>query len=560
MGSTPRYVAATTPALEDLPALVTVPNVELLEVGEDWATSTGVFSFTAEDLQSAITSQEDPGVRTPVLKLGHVDPRFDGQPSLGRIQNMRVENNGQTLVGDLVGVPGWLAAVMGSAYPRRSIEGWFQWETRTGNEWPFVLTGLALLGDSYPAIDTLEDVQALWGSEPPPLYPVTEVAAMQASAPDPTHEKQIRATRLEEDPVKVKQGTVAGHVAAAAGVAASVAVEDVRRAYYDSLDGSQYWWWIRAVMLDPTELIVDDDEGGLYRVSFSTDGDAVTFGEPQAVKIEYVNVAAGAMSVAAAAPRIPVADGQQVAAAYTSPGAAGRPKAAAAGTPAGTVEASGTVTETEPDTATATPTGGSMTDEQRAALRAAHGLPATATDEEIMAAVVASVQTTADGQQPTDDGNPASQPETPATDPAATPATTPDAAPTAPEGVTLPEGMALIDQATLDQLLSGNAAAQELVSAARQRERDELLDGAIRAGKFPKARRSHYEAAYAADPAGTRSMIESLASGLVPVQELGVTVAEGEGGEDASAYPASWGKSVSAARRGAASRVKIVGD
>lgn len=173
-------------------SLVTVPNIQLLEVGEDWETSTGIFSFTAEDLVSAIGSQDDPGVRSPVLKLGHTDPRFDGQPAIGRVLDMRLENNDQTLVGDLGGVPAWLAEVMPSAYPRRSVEGWFEYTSTTGNTWPFVLTGLALLGAVYPAVDTLEDLELLWGKEPPPPVAAEDVDGVLASGAS-----SFRVLRLE---------------------------------------------------------------------------------------------------------------------------------------------------------------------------------------------------------------------------------------------------------------------------------------------------------------------------------------------------------------------------
>ena len=165
-------------ATQEQPALVTVPNLELLEVGEDWATSTGSFTWSLKDLQSAIASQDDPFVRTPIVKLGHVDKRFDGQPSLGRVKNLHLSDNGQTLLGDLVGTPTWLAECMASAFPRRSIEGYFDFTTKSGNNWPFVLTGLALLGDSYPAIESLEDVQALFGGQPPILVPASDIEHM----------------------------------------------------------------------------------------------------------------------------------------------------------------------------------------------------------------------------------------------------------------------------------------------------------------------------------------------------------------------------------------------
>lgn len=559
----PRFVAATDPAL------VTVPNVELLEVGDDWATSTGVFSFTYDDLVSAIQSQEDPAVRTPIVKLGHVDPRFDGQPSLGRIENLRLTTNGQTLIGDLVGVPAWLAKVMAAAYPRRSIEGWVQWETRTGNTWPFVLTGVALLGTEYPAIDTLEDLKVLWGEEAPPLYPADEVAEVVAS-----HGALIRATRVEGDVPEWKQG--GPPVSAASGsetnvpapVLASVSVEDVRRNYYETLDGNQYWWWIRAVLLDPAELIVDDDEGGLYRVPYAVTGEGVTFGDPVSVKVEYVDVAATAGPVAASAPKVPVAKGQRVAASYTTPGQAGRPKQVSAATPEASPEASGTVTETQVET----PKESGMTDKQREVLRKAHGLPDTATDEEILAAVTASVQQQADAPDPDPegdgtgtgtDGNPDSQPETPATEPNAQPTQAPAApeaqVPVAAGTPSVPEGMVLVDAATWEQVRQGAEAGATLAAAARKKEQDDLLDNAIRAGKFPKARRAHYEALLASDPTGGRATIESLAPGLVPVAERGVA-ASAETPTEETAYPASWGSTVQAARRGAGARVKVVSD
>jgi hypothetical protein len=51
-----------------------------------------------------------------------------------------------------------------------------------------------------------------------------------------------------------------------------------------------FWWWIQAVLVDPNELVVEDDESGqLYKISFSSDDDgAISFGEPEPVKIDYI--------------------------------------------------------------------------------------------------------------------------------------------------------------------------------------------------------------------------------------------------------------------------------
>jgi hypothetical protein len=57
--------------------------------------------------------------------------------------------------------------------------------------------------------------------------------------------------------------------------------------------GLDAWSWIRAVYLDPAELICDDDNGGLYRVPFSIAGDEINFDKPKEVKVKYVNAGRG---------------------------------------------------------------------------------------------------------------------------------------------------------------------------------------------------------------------------------------------------------------------------
>jgi hypothetical protein len=79
-------------------------------------------------------------------------------------------------------------------------------------------------------------------------------------------------------------------------VLGQVTVEDLRRQYYESLTGDQAWWWIRAIYLDPNELIVDDDEGSLFRVEFDVSGDNITFAEPKEVKVKYVNASNGGIA------------------------------------------------------------------------------------------------------------------------------------------------------------------------------------------------------------------------------------------------------------------------
>lgn len=148
-----------------MPALGTVPSVELARTGR-WALSTGEWNPKAEDFIAAVAALNCPAVKPPRIRLGHIDPRFDGEPAVGSIANLRVEAGGHSLVGDLSGLPGWLPKVIAAAYPDRSIEGVYGHVCALGHTHPFVLTGLALLGVTPPGVGTLrsiEDVGELYG-------------------------------------------------------------------------------------------------------------------------------------------------------------------------------------------------------------------------------------------------------------------------------------------------------------------------------------------------------------------------------------------------------------
>lgn len=147
-------------------------GVELIRTGT-WHISTGVWTATPSDLAACIAALDCPAVRRPVLKLGHTDPRFDGEPAVGWVDNLDLADGGATLVGDYVGMPGWLGDVIASAYPDRSIEGVYDFACQVGHLHPFVLTGVALLGVTPPGVGnlaSLQDVATLYGvaaSSPP---------------------------------------------------------------------------------------------------------------------------------------------------------------------------------------------------------------------------------------------------------------------------------------------------------------------------------------------------------------------------------------------------------
>lgn len=246
------------------PRLITIPGVDLVAAGT-WDLSSGRQTFTPEDLASAVEASSCPAVGNPVIKLGHVDARFDGEPALGQVTNMRLDPAGVKLLGDLSGMPGWLAApnddgksVMSSGYPRRSVEGSYGFRCQIGHVHPFVLTGLALLGVTAPGVGVLSglpDIAALYGVK----------ASAAASSP-------WAVTYEEGEPV------------------VAISEEDVRRAYYAT--GPEQDWWITELQMYPSQLIVANGSGQVYRVPFQVeDEDHISFAAPEEMA-DYASVAA----------------------------------------------------------------------------------------------------------------------------------------------------------------------------------------------------------------------------------------------------------------------------
>lgn len=142
----------------------TVKGVELVKAGR-WQGLTGPVELTTEDLADAVAAARDPEVDHAALKLGHVDPRFDGQPAAGWVENLRLSEDGRTMLGDLVDMPTKLAAIMPTAYRRRSVELRREVTTPSGKKYRAVLSGLALLGVTAPAVKGLADVLTHYASE-----------------------------------------------------------------------------------------------------------------------------------------------------------------------------------------------------------------------------------------------------------------------------------------------------------------------------------------------------------------------------------------------------------
>lgn len=160
-----------------------------------------------------------------------------------------------------------------------------------------------------------------------------------------------------------------------------------------------------------------------------------------------------------------------------------------------------------------------------AKLREALGLTPEASDQEVTAAIAAA-GLTPPAPPP---AQPALTPQFVAPTPPAVPAQpvqdVPQAAPVpvaASSGMRqLPPGTVVIDATQLAEFQAGMNRANQIAAKIAERDRDDVINAAIANGKFPPARRAHYEQAWAADPDGTRELIERLEANLVPVQASG---------------------------------------
>lgn len=521
-GGMPREVTyEVIPGTDGL--LSTVRNVEICAAGIEYPLSTGPRTFAPSDLVSAVESQSDPALKKPRTWLGHADddrfragvatPVASAEPALGVVDNMRVEDDGLTLVGDLANCPTWLAKIMASAYPNRSVDGFVDATSVSGSTWPLVITDLALLGVQWPGVTNLKDIQTLYSETGPEGVVVKEVEPIAAAAAS----KQISA---------------------------QAELEQVSRDFRAAVDAGDLpipgWPWIRVILQDPNELIVDDDQGGLWAVTYSAAGDTITFGVPVQKKIQYVNASQKRDPHARTLLVNMLTNGRKVAASWDD---------RAASRPANDKE------------------GSTVDPVIIASLRTHHGLtaeqlPDNATEDQIKAAI-AQVTDPSRGNP----SAPAVPPSTPPTGPGpAVPGPDPGGGPPSPDQVPaapgpgklegdqvpvaasgLPPGMVAVPQ---DQWIATQAGAQLAVKSHEENEKAtdvRILGDAIHAGKVAPAWKASYANGLSnpATRAHYRHLLTAevkdggLAPNSVPVAAMGVDPSEAAQGQG-PAYPAEW--------------------
>lgn len=124
--------------------------------------------YTEVDLQELVRGFKDTFTALqPYVKLGHNNDQTilakDGLPAAGWIHNLKIKGN--KLLADITGVPKKVyELIKNGAYKRVSSEIFFD-ITVAGKKYPKLLKAIALLGADTPAVQTLDDILALYGLE-----------------------------------------------------------------------------------------------------------------------------------------------------------------------------------------------------------------------------------------------------------------------------------------------------------------------------------------------------------------------------------------------------------
>jgi hypothetical protein len=454
--------------------LTTIEAVPLIRVGT-YALSTGERTFAEEDLQAAAAAlATDPAVKAPRVKIDSVEAALGldptahgGEPAFGYFDNLRVTDNGQTLVGDFHG-PKAVADAMQWAYPSLSIEGTAPgWISATGRAHELVITAVALLGVHWPGVTTLDDFTEFL-AEGPKIEKTEAPEVVLATMPQRPRE-----------------------------IAASLDSDLVVRRFVDALDtgaielpeGTQAWnFWPRALRFDdngsPYLKVTDEASGRLYRVDVTVSGSEVTFGELVEVVEQDVPVTA-----------------------------AGRPaEPLASWSSRDEVRAS---VSSNPEEANP------LTDEQRRAFAAAFGLTEDATVEQVEAAAASAAQAREGAPPP---GEPVSTAEGTAPAPPPEPV-----AASAAESRTVTVTAAQWQQAQ-DSLDALRREADERRASEQCAHRDALVAAAAEDGRIAPSERQQWRDDLDAAPEATERILARLTPNRIPVQLRGIDRQEDIGG------------------------------
>ncbi|AIZ01695.1 putative structural protein [Arthrobacter phage vB_ArtM-ArV1] len=446
----------------------TVEAVPLVKTGT-WNGSTGSKAITKEDLEAIVEAHESAVLDKGVLKKGHLDPRhenpaWDGDPAYGQVDNLRLSDDGETLLGDYINVPEDLAESLPSAYPNRSAE--IAWGVKLKDaagkvtkEFKAALAGVALLGRTPPA------VKGLGGP----------VSAFSASA--------VEFDSIGVFSVVTEFSLPGGLTANALREALSTAITDAFKDSTPKTNGEYSEW--------PWMVDYDDEKawfrsnGGVFQVGYTaSDGGAITLNDDVTEVIEKRSF-------------VPVPDTATV------------PQTQLSETQANDVQGAESATEN------ATKEEPSMSEHLKK-LRDRLGLPETATEEEILAAAAEAVPEPAPESKVDADGKPVVEAEEQTNNSAATGKHAAPAAGDAPKTV-------IVSEAAFSELMASNQTNSEKLAAMEADNRKRHVAGLVsdytKAGKIHPTEKSYFTEALATNEESTRKLLDARAG--IPVVAIG---------------------------------------
>lgn len=150
---------------EPLPT-VDIDGVEILAAGgpvHGWGSPPEGDVWLPEQLREMAAAAAELGdeIKAPA-KIGHKG----GDPAVGWLENIRVNDSGDRLLADIKRVPKGLSSLIeAGAYRTRSVELRSFTSQRSGKKYDWVVSGLAWLGGKMPAVRTLGDVVKLYDAD-----------------------------------------------------------------------------------------------------------------------------------------------------------------------------------------------------------------------------------------------------------------------------------------------------------------------------------------------------------------------------------------------------------
>ena len=88
-----------------------------------------------------------------------------------------------------------------------------------------------------------------------------------------------------------------------------------------------------------------------------------------------------------------------------------------------------------------------------------------------------------------------------------------------------------LDKETFASLKASAEKGETAFATIATRDRDSFIAASVQEGRFPPSRVKHYTKRYDSDPEGTKTEIEALEKGVVPVKEIGASTGGDAGNE-----------------------------